>query len=173
MGVALVEPEPHERLPHGFELRADGLYHEVDTKQGPVCEWVCAPTRVIAQAHDEKRDAWSKLVSFDDLDGLTREWILPAELLVEGFLWLQRLADMGLRYSLAERAALRNYLSLCNPVRRLISATRTGWHDRTYVLPDAVFGPPLGKDAVYYQIDATIDHSFNQAATLSEWREKG
>ena len=85
-----------------------------------------APIKVLAQAHDEKRDAWSKLILFVDNDGLTREWILPAELLVEGFLWLQRLADMGLRPPAhGERAALRSYLQLCNPSRRLISVTRT------------------------------------------------
>ena len=31
--------------------------------------------KVLAEAHDEKRNAWSKLILFVDNDGLTREWI--------------------------------------------------------------------------------------------------
>jgi putative DNA primase/helicase len=163
------------KLPFGFELRADGLYCSVkdeDKKGAYKLAWLCAPIEVPAQARDEKSDAWSKLVRFKDLDGNWREWILPDELLVEGFLWLQRLADMGLQYAPDLRAALRRYLHQCNPDRRLISVTRTGWHGESYVLPDQVFGPPLGKDTIFYQADPTLAHSFNQAGTFEEWKEK-
>ena len=79
---------------------------------------------------------------------------------------------MGLRHSPVdgERAALRSYLQLCASCR-LISVTRTGWHEWTYVLPDAISGAPLGNEAIYYQPDPTINHSFRQSGTLSEWRE--
>src|ERR1700687_6434890 len=99
MGAALkAEPDDVQRnLPHGFKLDAQGLHHEVETRKGFYWEWICTSIEVLAQSRDEKHDAWAKLIRFVDYDGQTRQWVMPAELLVEGFFWLQRLVELGLR----------------------------------------------------------------------------
>lgn len=66
-------------MPHGFELRTDGLWHE-GSRDNDKPFRVCGPFEVVAESRPETGDEWGLLLRWRDRDGTAHEWIMPRRL---------------------------------------------------------------------------------------------
>jgi Domain of unknown function (DUF927) len=77
-------------------------------------------------------------------DGHWHRWAVPMELLAGDGTELRRvLLDLGLHFRIGTkwaRMALIQLLTACQPADRALCVPHVGWHDRSFVLPDEVFG---------------------------------
>ncbi|WP_375542507.1 DUF927 domain-containing protein [Paraburkholderia sp. CNPSo 3272] len=80
------------------------------------------------------------------------------------------LARLGLDIApgMRTRQRLAEYITKARPEKRARCVTRTGWHQRVFVLPERTIGE--SPEHVIYQADVSR-HSYAQAGTLAEWQE--
>lgn len=141
------KPEPpKDMLPDGFSLRLSGkrpgLYHiEVKENSDPVDTWLCGPIDVLGLTRDRQSNAWGLLLHWKDADGVDHQWAMPRSLLTgrDASAWLCVLADGGLSIGWGTRARglLNAFFMSYRTERRALSVNRCGWHDGSYVFPDA------------------------------------
>ena len=168
-------PYPH------FEKHPDGVYwHDVRHQDGKVRElppqFICSPLHIRAVTRDTHGRAWGRLVEFEDLDAVVKQWALPARLLGggRGDELRGELLEAGLPEIATEPGAQRKlieYLMRETPPERARCVTRTGWHADAYVTPTGTFGGN-GSEHYYYQTDAIQESVFEQAGDLAGWREE-
>lgn len=161
-----------DRLPDGFQVRENGIFYRVEDSQGNISwEWVCSPLRVLALTRNGEGREWGRLIEVVDPDGQAHRWAMPMEALAgSGEECRRELLSMGLRLAPGKGAArLHILLSLCRPFSRARCVSRTGWHDRLFVLPDAVFGQAYGEQVIL-QVERA-ENPFTSAGTLPDWQE--
>jgi hypothetical protein len=77
-------------------------------------------------------------------DGHWHRWAMPMELLAGDGTELRRvLLDLGLHFRIGTkwaRMALIQLLTACQPAGRALCVPHVGWHDRSFVMLDEVFG---------------------------------
>jgi len=56
------------------------------------------------------------------------------------------------------------------PAARATAVSRLGWHDKLFVLPDAVFGAPPNGERVILQTSQPTEHTLRQQGTLEGWK---
>jgi len=164
----LINPD---NLPANFSLGKDGLYFRFTDSDYPPLR-LCSPITVSAFSHDES-DANHGLV-LEWLSPRTHQkhkWSMPMRLLSgDGNEIRSKLLDEGLLLSPGKRAKEKflEYLASVEPLESVISITKIGWHNNSFVLPDRVF--PESAKAVL-QTESAGFAAFRASGTLGEWQE--
>lgn len=151
----------------------EGLYyltdpHDLSTKG----QWISAPLEILAQSRDASNGSWGRVVSFNDVEGVTHRLIISmAEIGGNGDLVRQKLLEQGLRISPDKSAKdlLIRYLNDACPQQLARMVKRFGWHGDTYVLRDIAYGQKQG-ELFIPEIQGSCD-TFQCAGTLEEWQE--
>lgn len=139
-------------MPHGFEMRTDGLWRE-GSRDADKPFRVCGPFEVVAESRPEAGDEWGLLLRWQDRDGTSHEWIMPRRLLAgEAVAVRERLAACGLDVSASEgaRRALVQFLAAVKVAQRVRTVPRTGWfrpagRSQVFVLPGRTIGSTSGE----------------------------
>lgn len=164
------------KMPHGFEMRTDGLYR--DPGEGKTPFRVCGPLEILGETRPEKGDAWGLLLRWLDRDGQAHEWIMPRRLLAgEAAEVRQRFADHGLDVSGLDgaRRALVQFLSEVKHSARVRTVPQTGWYrpsagGAVFVLPGRTIGQVVG-EVVRLDIDPP-PLVYRAGGTLDGWRQE-
>jgi putative DNA primase/helicase len=164
-------------LPAGFRYRRDGHveYCIGEDKEGEqIWAWLCSPIQVVAITRDRDQHAWGRLLHVATPDGHWHRWAMPMELIAGDGTELRRvLLDLGLHFATGAkaRAALIQLLSASQPADRALCVPHVGWHGRSFVLPEEVFGENP-KELVVFQPTTPIKHAFRTAGTPEGWRDQ-
>lgn len=157
-------------LPAGFRLKVDGLYwYGDDINAIPIK--LSSMLEVMAFSHDEN-DANHGLVLqwISPRTGRKHKWSMPMRLLSsDGAEIRAKLLDEGLLLSPGRKAKEKflEYLITVDPKDSVISVSRIGWHNGSYILPDQVF-PETAKAVL--QSDSHNFTALKTSGTLSEWQ---
>lgn len=158
----------------GGANRRPGVYYHgrVDTPDGDserTDEWVCGPLTIDATTFDRRGESFGRLVRFRDSTGRWHEWNMPMLLLKGDCSDLRgELLYMGLEIDPKHRARLPHYLTHKAPMRRVLAALSLGWHEGSFVLPDAV----IGEGDIRFQSESASPPDFEQRGTLDGWRSE-
>jgi hypothetical protein len=160
-------------MPHGFDMRPDGLYR--DPSEGKAYR-VCGPFEIIAESHPQDGEEWGLLLAWKDRDGAPHEWILPRRLLAgEAVEVRARLAACGLDVSASQgaRTALVQFLAAIRTTARVRTVPRTGWYQppgggAAYILPHRTIGTVPG-EVVRLDLDPAPS-IYKERGTLDGWR---
>jgi putative DNA primase/helicase len=152
-----------------FMVRSDGLYV---VGVGGARKLTAAPIRVWAIASHEGESTRYVIIKFKDMDGETRTLTLPRGELTSPVLIQRRLADAGfvLPHPRTDRNLLVEYLGTTIPESRIRLTRRVGWHDKTFVFPDANIG--RANDLQFDPYDWQLVGNFDQSGTLESWKEQ-
>ncbi len=168
---ASVATEEQEVLPAKYALRPDGIYVEVEKRDGDTdFEWVCSPIEVRAMTRSAEGEDWGRLVAISDADGIEHLWPMPMGMMAgAGEEYRRELLSRGLRIAAGKGGQrLHNLLAMSKPSSRVRCVSRIGWHGRRFVLPDEVFGE-AEEEPVLLQ-GGTGEHKFAIAGTLEDWQ---
>ncbi len=149
---------------------------ETDSDDGTARKkWItfCSEINVIALTRNEDGEDWGRLLEIVDRDGNRHLWAMPLALTAGSGEGLRaELLRRGLEIEPRRdaRAWLSEYLITADPDQRARCVSRIGWDGDTYILPDQTFGKVDNGDQVILQSGERLDHAFNQAGTLAEWR---
>jgi putative DNA primase/helicase len=162
-------PSAGAQIQKGFKLTSDGVYHEVEYKEGNrEWIWIASPIEVLAETRDANGEAWGRLLRIPDRDGINHVWAMPMKMLAgAGIEYRERLLELGaeLAPGSSAKGALHTYLSVWRPPGRARCVERTGWHHKVFVLPDVTCGETNGEPvllqapgtAPQYDLDGTLD----------------
>ena len=137
---------------------------------------VCSHCRVNALTRDANSKNWGRYVEIRDPDAKLHRIALDCRALSgDGSMAIAILLGLGLQLEpgLNARDALLRYLNLDVSVDgdrlpRAVAATRTGWHDRSFVLPGRVIG---GSDLAVYQPTSALVAAIAERGTLEGWQD--
>ena len=130
--------------------------------------WVCSPIEANAQTCDEDDQNYGLLVRFLNSRHRWKEIALPMALLSgNGEEMRKELLSRGLRIAPEQKPRLSEWMMDQFPRRRITAATRTGWHDSTFVLPERV----IGEDDICFQSENIQHDEFKQKGSLHDWKE--
>lgn len=166
-------------------LREDGrrrhrpgvYYHGMSKAKGdlpslPFDLLVCSPLEVAAiTATDDAHQTFGLLLEFRDLNGKTRRWAMPRNMLRGSCEELRgELLDQGVE--IHERSRLAEWLQYRPPKRRVVAATTTDWAaaGKSFVLPYRVIGDQ--REVIYQSESATTDGAASARGELSIWRDQ-
>lgn len=171
-----------QRLKPRFELREDGVYWcDVEHRDGETRAkrplFLCSPLVIVAVTRDAHGRGFGRLLSFTDLDGKPKTWLMDGALLggSKGDQIRGALLSEGLPVISSEPNAQRkliDYLMREVPTARARNVTRIGWHGTSgsaFVLPDHTYGETFGER---YFLNGCTDgaSAFEQAGTIDGWR---
>lgn len=173
--------KPRRKRTDAFPFKVEGgqLWREVKS-DGPDGEirkrWVSFSTEinVLALTRGADGEDWGRLVEVLDPDGKRHRWAMPAALFSgSGEAIRTELFRLGMRLQPGGKARewLTEYLVLADPAARFHCVQRIGWHGESFILPDETIGGGEGSETVILQSADRIDHAFNVAGSLDEWRE--
>jgi len=164
-------------MPHGFEMRADGLWR-IPASEKDMPFRICGAIEVAAESRPEKSDDWGLLLRWHDRDGTEHEWIMPHRLLAgEGVVVRERLVACGLFVSAAQgaRLALVHFLTTVRATARVRTVPRTGWYRPpsgapVFVLPSGPIGASVGE---LVRLDMDPPPSiYGQRGSVEGWRDE-
>jgi putative DNA primase/helicase len=158
----------------GFKVRPDGVFFVgEDGDARPVC----SPLEILARTRDAGGHNWGLLVQFDDPDGASKRWNIPARAMASDFGKdvLGPLVDMGLRLALNRpnrhaRNDLQTYLQGFDSPARARLVTRLGWHEGAYLLPEKQIGE--SRERLHFYEAGVQLPPITEAGTLDQWRQK-
>jgi uncharacterized protein (DUF927 family) len=153
--------------PSSFVVKPDGIYFRTDDD----LERVCSPLAVLAMTRDGEGHEWGRLLEIVDSDGTAHRWPLPMSMLAgDGNDYRRELLSKGLRLASGMKAKnrLHDFLTISNPEARARCVSRVGWHNRRFVLPDAVYGSQDGEEVILQ--GGPVDHAFRVAGSLEDWQ---
>ena len=166
-----IATEEQKVLPAKYVERADGIYVEVEKRDGDIdLEWVCSPIEVRAMTRSAEGEDWGRLVAIIDADGIEHLWPMPMGMMAgAGEEYRRELLSRGLRIAAGKGGQrLHNLLAMSKPSSRVRCVSRIGWHGRRFVLPDEVFGEAEGEPVLLQ--GGTGEHKFAIAGTLEDWQ---
>lgn len=160
-------------LPAGYAMTARGLiWRDPDDEDKPE-HVLSGPFEIVAETRDLDGTSWGVLLRWRDHDGRAHDLALPrASLAGDGADARRMLLDGGLYVTPSRkgRERLTAFLtSVCSPAR-VTATNRIGWHQNTFVLPDACIG--LGSERLMLQGTGAVEHAFRRRGTLAEWRNE-
>lgn len=150
---------------------------ETDSDDGTTRKkWIpfCSEVNVTALTRNEDSEDWGRLLEIVDRDGTRHLWAMPLALTAgSGEALRAELLRLGLEIEPRRDAKtwLLEYLISADPDQRAQCVSRIGWQGETYILPDQTFGKVDDGDQVILQSGERLDHAFNQAGTLVDWRK--
>ena len=136
---------------------------------------ICSPLTIVALVRDGAGSEWGRLLEWTDPDGRLHQWAMPMRLLAgDGTEYREHLLDDGLVIEPGRQArdGLHSYIAVCRPAVRARAVSRLGWHEKVFVLPDAVFGATPNGERVILQTSQPIEHRV-AAARDARGLEKG
>lgn len=148
-------------------------YHDSQTRgkqQVDTDQFVCSPITVLAITHDEQQTSdFGLLLSIKNRVGKIHELSIPMDSLYSGENLIKNLLNLGVKVNPKSRQLLIEYLNSHNPDRRVLAATKTGWHcDNTvFVLPNKIIGDG---DVRFQSRDFHVE-DFRQAGAFEAWRD--
>ena len=150
-----------------------GLYwHGISNKSGgskELDEFICSPVTVEAITCNPDGADFGRILKFRDTNGKWHEWAMPMRLLRgSGEDLLAELLDQGLIFDSKKRSYLIRYLMDYKTKNRVLAASKVGWHDKTFVLPNKV----IGKDKIIFQSDLATENNFRSSGSLSTWQDE-
>ena len=153
-----------------FSSQKDGLYYSPSRgmMEGDSFK-VCSPLKVLGKMRNTDGTGWARLVELQTPDGREQKLtITMKECVGRGDVVLGRLCEHGLELSGGRMDKfIMDYLRLAGSDKIFTNVERLGWHDRCYVLPDAIFG-----GGAHEEIHYTQEHGlFNHAGELEQWQE--
>jgi putative DNA primase/helicase len=154
----------------GFEMRSDGLWYEPGGDKSNV--WVGGPFEILGELRSSQGTSWGIYLQWHDRENRRHTWAMSSKLLVgDGIAVREELVDRGLKLgtSRAARELLSSYLMAAKPKTLIRCATKTGWHDGCYVLPDDAIGS-ADDEPVILQTAHPLSAGFEQAGTLEGWQ---
>lgn len=158
-------------LPPGFEMAPNGLRLQRQGGAGPLL--ISQPFEILAYARTERKEEWSLVLRFLDLDGAPRMHILPrAQLTSDGAELRRVLADLGFWVNVASgaRDKLMQALNDSQVEARALLASSTGWTKESFVLPEQTIAPPSA-EPVYLRSRLPNAH-YGARGTLEGWRSE-
>jgi putative DNA primase/helicase len=149
-----------------------GLYcHYEVTKNGEVIsidEWVSSPLNVKAITSSARGDDFGRLLHFIDSHGKWHEWAMPMYLLKGSGEELRgELLNQGLIFNTAKHGRILEFIMTERPTQRIIAASKVGWHENTFILPNQV----IGKDDVVFQSEVAGENDFLAVGSFEGWTQ--
>jgi hypothetical protein len=129
---------------------------------------------VLAETRDGDGCSWGVLLHWQDHDGRDHELALPRAMLAGDGTDARRILLNGGLYvapGRKSRELLNAFLLSVRSSGRARATNRMGWHDRSFVLPDACFGVQ-GKDRLLLQGTVAAEHAFTTRGTLEDWNRE-
>ncbi|HEY2810075.1 MAG TPA: DUF927 domain-containing protein [Rhabdochlamydiaceae bacterium] len=161
-------------LAEGFEINEEGVWFLISKQDSVQKIFVCSPLFVLAYARNDRHENYSKLLEFLDPDSKVHEWLMPQELLAgDGSEVRKTLLSMGLKIGEDKRAKefLTRYLLSCDPIDRVKTIDRTGWHGQFYVLPDGFIGKQA-KEKILFLGPSIGQPIFHSLGSIEEWQSR-
>jgi putative DNA primase/helicase len=163
------------RPPRGFHVVDDWMRRRVEKDGVEQWEPMCAPIEVTALSRSETSENWGRCVRFNDADGSTHHFSIPASMLAgDPNPPLQMLADAGLTFAdsrLTTRQEIVALLQRWTPPARVTAVETLGWSPdrRAFLFGD---GRVLGDQSVVFQTIAAAGAAGEMRVhgTLDEWR---
>lgn len=157
-----------------FAKRAGGIYF-LPKPDAEDYAFLCPRIDVLALTRNEASEAWGRLVTFRDPDGV--EHRLPVAMAdVSGTDGggdvLKQLARAGFDVPLDRKRKnlLLSYLASERPEKRFRSVDRLGWSRDAFVLPDRSYGADDADEVLWQPEGGQPDHAFRQQGTLEDWQ---
>lgn len=150
-----------------------GLYwHGISNKSSgskELDEFICSPVTVVAITCSTESSDFGRILRFLDTNGKWHEWAMPMRLLRgSGDDLLAELLDQGLIFDSKKRSYLIRYIMDYKTNNRVLAASKVGWHDKTFVLPNKV----IGKDNIIFQSELAAENNIKSSGTLSVWQDE-
>lgn len=154
-------------------IENDGVYY-TDEKGSKTK--ICSPLKIIAASRTQKSENQGRLLEWDDTiePTIKHRWAVPVELVYKDSSdYIGYLVSRGLdlKNSRFGKQKLSEYITGSIPKNRLISASKTGWNDNLFVLPDETIGEVKENESVIFQSANVVEHSFQTKGTVDQWRE--
>lgn len=132
--------------------------------------WICSPLHIIAQTSDKLVGNFGRFLKFKNTLRTWKTWSMPMELLRGSGEELRgELLSMGLLIDPDQHKLFMRYLLHLPPKKEMRCALQTGWHEKTFVLPDTVIGPEA--EDIIFQSGACAHGGHGLAGNLHDWRE--
>ncbi|GAA0367777.1 hypothetical protein GCM10009092_35090 [Bowmanella denitrificans] len=152
-----------------YELRENGLFI---THQDAEPKFLCGPIRVLAITRDgENKRNYGLLIEWVNLDGVKLQHVFPRRQIINdyGRHLKEVLIDTGLSVSNRPKTwdQIITYLNHANPAERYISATQTGWVNKSFVTPDWCVGRET--EQVIYAGD--VSDMLIRSGSISDWQQ--
>ena len=171
--------------PYGeYIVKPDAVYRQVEDKEGHV-EDVYFSTRLapLGIARTAEGDKFTLILELTDLDGKTKIWTLPQELIYRSggdearvqFVNLGGAFGPGTRERSQFTDLLKSFVRYPRKLKRIILADRTGWlvkgESRAFVLPKETIGS-IGKEAVILPNPGDGAPEYSVSGTLQDWQQQ-
>lgn len=157
-----------------YRARTDGVFYVGEDGEA---RQICSRLDILARTRDEKGHSWGLLVEFNDPDGDSKRWNIPARNMAGDFgkEVVGPLVDMGLslapnRPGRHSRNDLQGYLQAYQSSERARLVTRLGWHGDAYLLPDQQIG--ASREHLHFYEPGVQLPPISQAGTLEQWRKQ-
>jgi putative DNA primase/helicase len=164
-------------LPYGFRYAQDGSIERIvgSPKDDGGCHWgwLCSPIEFLATTESAEGKVPGVLVRIRNDSGRWHQMAFPRSALIGGDALLSDLVDHGLKFAPVgkDTAELKRLLMGVVAEKRARCVPHVGWHEHSFVLPDAVIGQ--SKDCeVVFQPPYTINHHYSIAGTFDGWRKE-
>lgn len=165
-----------QRFP--FKVESGRVWRQIESESDDGStrkKWVpfCSELNVIAVTRNEDSEDWGRLLEIVDRDGTRHLWAMPLSLTAgsgEGLRAEMLRLGLDIDSNRNAKGYLSEYLIAADPAERARCVSRIGWDGETYILPDQTFGKDDDGDQVILQSGERLDHAFNQAGTIAEWR---
>jgi uncharacterized protein (DUF927 family) len=162
-------------LPVGYRYSENGAVEFRISKDDDEEKWesLCSPVEIVATSRDHNQRAWGKYIRVKTADGHWHEVAIAAELLSgNGDDILKILLDLGLRFDPTpkKKAAILRLIARSSPKSRARCVSRVGWHGRSFVLPDAVYGA-ASNEQIVLQTRGPTKHAYRCSGSLEGWQE--
>jgi len=165
------ETEAERAGPYLLDENLGLFYVETDkdgrVRQSRICGWI----RVVALARDGDGLSWSVVLELRDRDGhIRREAILYRQFLGDGLDAVKQLADMGLEIASGRQSLdrLKAYIIGAHPESRAKLIQQTGWHGRSFALPDATFGE--SDEVLLFRGNKGALAAYAKRGSLADWQ---
>jgi putative DNA primase/helicase len=143
---------------HGISSRGNGN-KEID-------EFICSPITVVAITCNLDGADFGRILQFCDTNNNWHKWAMPMRLLRgSGDDLLAELLDQGLIFDSKKRSYLIRYLMNSKTKNHVLSASKIGWHKKTFVLPNRV----IGDGDIIFQSGVVTENDFKESGSLESW----
>lgn len=151
-----------------FTIKTDGVYFSVSCGLEDDGVRICSPMKILGKMRNMEGQSWSRLVEFPAPDGqIKKVCVNMRDCTGRGDAVRALLSDHGLEISMAPKAStwLMEYIQHGGPEDVIyLQMDKVGWHNNTFVLPDAQFGEKMN-ETIYY--DGSTDNLHKEFGTLS------
>lgn len=157
-----------------FQLKADGVYYLESDKDGnEKLTKICAPLEIAARTCGSLGNNHGRLLKWKDIDGRNHSYTMPLELAhADSNEHIKHLVSWGLEVSPTKfaREKLSRYIAESKPLLKIICTDKTGWHGKSFVLPDSTIGKAQNGAEILFQSLNLPEHRFAFSGSLNDWK---